>query len=248
MKALTYARYPYWFPLAALGFARLLASAVFERPRSSGLPLLTPPVHLGQEVVVATATRTGGGSVDEFWAYGLGAAFLLTIAFYALRARGGGAPIPAGRMAAVAFGGLFAIAVAAVLASVFGSKPGAPMMTTVCGPLALLGLCALVAAYFGAKRLAVPGAVLLAVSGYGALVALLPDLAAAGVICLGILVLSWIERARLLAGFAVAFLLFAAVLPKGTGSTQLTAAALLVAAMVALVAGGRPAGPVTGGD
>ncbi|QWF76988.1 hypothetical protein [Amycolatopsis sp. CA-230715] len=247
MKALIHGRYPYWFPLAALGLAMFVTGVL---PAPVAEPGLLVPLYEPSSERTAVAVAVGPAAPPFHWSYALGVAFLLTVLFFVLRARGFGKPVRARTTVAVTAGGVLGIAVAAAFAEMAGSGRGAAMVANLCGPLALVGLCALVVGYFGSGRrwLTMLGVVLAAVGGYGALVAARPQLGPAGLICLGLLVLAVLERSLVLAGFAVAFLLFATILPEDTGVVDPAAIVLVVAGLVALVAGRRPPEPVTGGD
>ncbi|MER6668162.1 hypothetical protein ABT256_26670 [Amycolatopsis japonica] len=90
----------YWFPLALLGFAQLAVVALsvgtrrFGSVQSAGTPL--------------TAVSAGGVGRMDNWLFAVFAVYLGTVLFYALRTK----TMPWWKVAAIALGGLLAIALA----------------------------------------------------------------------------------------------------------------------------------------
>lgn len=242
-----------WFPLALLGFLLLgLAAWAMRTPYGwfayapyrgqanvgfvSGGQLLTP-VH----VLV-----TGSPPWLTAWQPVLAVAFLATVAWYAIRARRAGTPFPARRVLGIVVAGP-AVLVFGIFAAAMAYPSGSWFAVSVVLPLALIGVCAGVWAYFqpGRKAALVVCAVCLPLAAYALAAAGNPSLVGPVTAALGLSVLAWLTRGVLLGVIVVVFLLAALAFRVQPLALLVPGAVLLAGAIAVLVAARRAPAPGT---
>jgi hypothetical protein len=227
-----------------MGFV-LIARSLVPPENDEPFPLLSPVAsgyQLDQSLHAYAVARSAGTSYVvvenmDFWPYLVGAIFVASVAWYAVRAE---KPRPWRRPAAITFCGLIAIPIAGIVADGMRSDgDGRELLGTVMSLFALLGASGAAWAYF---RLG-PGrgaAIIIAVmfgplAVYAWLVALVPSAAEVLLPGLALLALAWLERSVLLAWVTVAFVLAAAVFTTGSAALLVPAAVVLAGALAALL-------------
>ncbi len=242
----TAGRYGYWFPLALLGFG-LLALLGWDSMRTvedfgwfAYAPLPPEPqiqqtiTGLGISASYNTATPLLAIPAQDWtWTVLITVVLVGTIAWYGRRVGGS-----VRTYVALAAGASAAIWLLHLIAGLADATAGLGEVVPSVG-LPLLGLGVLAGAYFrlGSRRRVV-AVVSIASLGAGVAVVLgawAPGLLDPLLIAVGLLVLAWYERSRLVVVVACLVLTVLIVFPDGTLRTLVPAMVVLAAAIVALV-------------
>ncbi|WP_199433320.1 hypothetical protein [Qaidamihabitans albus] len=249
-------RYEFWFPLALTGFV-LLGILTFAMNAGGGWFAYAPPPAYVNAGVDQFLVAVRGVPFSEYesleppppvaWGElsGVLALFLVTVAWYAWRARRAGTPVRSRRLMLVTGGGVLAvIAGYVVLDGADTLLESGRLARALALPLLLLGVCFGVLAYFSRGRwrriAAATSGTVLSVTLLIVAVPALPDSPLVPTVVAGLTVLAWLERSVLLAVVTAGFLLAAAAARFEPLTLLLPAAVLLAGAMAALLLRGRP--------
>lgn len=180
------------------------------------------------------------------WQPAIAVAFLVTVAWYAIRARGAGTPFSTRRVVGTVAAGLAVLVLGALVAAMGYSSGGSWLAVSVALPLVMIGVCAAVWAYFrlgpGRKVALAVCLVSLPLAAYALAAALNPSWVDPVTAALGLSVLAWLTRSVLLGVIVAVFLLASLAFPMSTLALLVPGAVLLAGAIAVLVPARRAPG------
>lgn len=180
------------------------------------------------------------------WQPVIAVAFLVTVAWYAIRARRAGTPFSTRRVVGIVVAGLAVLVLGVLVAAMGYSSGGSRLAVAFALPLVMIGVCAAVWAYFrlgpGRKVALVVCLVSLPLAAYALAAALNPSWVDPVTAALGLTVLAWLTRSVLLGVIVAVFLLAALAFPVSTLALLVPGAVLLAGAIAVLVTARRAPG------
>lgn len=252
-------RHDFWFPLALLGFLLLGVAATrpvadfgwFAYSSPSGAPYAFME---RRDWLALDGIEPDGFHITEpagaGW-YGLGAVlglFVVTVAWYAARARRLGGPVPAARLATVTLAGGAELALGYLVLEELRGPLDDEFAAALALPLlllaALLGVLAYAARGLWRRIAALAGVLVLGVAACAVLLPSSHDATVVLLVAAGLGVLAWLHRSPLLGGVTALFLLTSG----GDGGADaarwvVPAAVVLAGAIAALVLRARARNP-----